>query len=128
MSDTPRTDDAAFGTGHITLNFARQLERELTKAQERIAMLESRGEHTCHDNCDMTECVLRRELDEAREQERIHFDNYESIRDQLDRLVAAAKALVERWDTPFWKDTAHTGKFIRRLEDALSALKGGKES
>ncbi len=31
MSDTPRTDDARFGTGLVTADFARDLERENTK-------------------------------------------------------------------------------------------------
>ena len=29
MSDTPRTDEAQFGTGRVSVDFARQLEREL---------------------------------------------------------------------------------------------------
>ncbi len=28
MSDTPRTDEAQFGTGRVSVDFARQLERE----------------------------------------------------------------------------------------------------
>lgn len=30
MGDTPRTDEAQFGTGRISVDFARRLERELT--------------------------------------------------------------------------------------------------
>ena len=40
-----------------------------------------------------------------------------------DRLRKSARALVDRWETPFWKDVPHTGKFIRSLEDALAAWK-----
>jgi hypothetical protein len=32
MSDTPRTDEAQFGTGRVSVDFARQLERELNAA------------------------------------------------------------------------------------------------
>jgi hypothetical protein len=32
MSDTPRTDEAQFGTGRVSVDFARQLERELNEA------------------------------------------------------------------------------------------------
>jgi hypothetical protein len=32
MSDTPRTGDAQFGTGRVSVDFARQLERELNAA------------------------------------------------------------------------------------------------
>ena len=31
---TPRTDEAQFGTGRVSVNFARQLERELTAVTE----------------------------------------------------------------------------------------------
>ena len=34
---------------------------------------------------------------------------------------AAAQALVDRWDTPAWKDAEHTGAFIQRLRKALAA-------
>jgi hypothetical protein len=32
MNDTPRTDEAQFGTGRVSVDFARQLERELNEA------------------------------------------------------------------------------------------------
>ena len=40
VSDTPRTDEAQFGTGRVSVSFARQLERELTAANQRIKRLE----------------------------------------------------------------------------------------
>ena len=40
MVDTPRTDEAQFGTGRVSVSFARQLERELNAANERIKRLE----------------------------------------------------------------------------------------
>ena len=40
MSDTPRTDEAQFGTGRVSVDFARRLERELNAATERIKLLE----------------------------------------------------------------------------------------
>lgn len=36
-------------------------------------------------------------------------------------LIAAAQAVVDRWDSPKWKDQAHTGEFIDRLRKALAA-------
>lgn len=39
MSDTPRTDEAQFGTGRVSVDFARTLERELNAANERIKCL-----------------------------------------------------------------------------------------
>jgi hypothetical protein len=35
-------------------------------------------------------------------------------------LIAAAQAVVDRWDTPAWKDVEHTAVFINRLRAALS--------
>ena len=43
MSDTPRTDEAQFGTGRVSVDFARRLERELDAANERIMRLENAG-------------------------------------------------------------------------------------
>ena len=36
VSDTPRTDDAQWGTGKVTTDFARALERELSKESARL--------------------------------------------------------------------------------------------
>ena len=36
VSDTPRTDEAQFGTGRVSVSFARQLERELNAANVEI--------------------------------------------------------------------------------------------
>ena len=44
MVDTPRTDEAQFGTGRVSVSFARQLERELNAAYERINRLEEAGD------------------------------------------------------------------------------------
>ena len=43
MSDTPRTDEAQFGTGRVSVSFARTLERELNAANQRIKRLEEAG-------------------------------------------------------------------------------------
>ena len=64
MSDTPRTDEAQFGTGRVSVDFTRTLERELNSAntiirqqqlldeenlrlQERIKRLEEAGDALC---------------------------------------------------------------------------------
>ena len=47
MSDTPRTDDRAViidGNPWVNAPFARQLERELNAANERIKLLEEAGD------------------------------------------------------------------------------------
>ena len=43
MSDTPMTDQAQFGTGRVSVDFARRLERELNAANNRIMLLEEAG-------------------------------------------------------------------------------------
>jgi len=44
VSDTPRTDEAQFGTGRVSVGFARQLELELNAANDRIKRLEEAGD------------------------------------------------------------------------------------
>ena len=44
MSDTPRTDESQFGTGRVSVSFARTLERELNAAQQRIKRLEDEND------------------------------------------------------------------------------------
>jgi len=44
INDTPRTDEAQFGTGRVSVNFACQLERELNAANDRIKRLEEAGD------------------------------------------------------------------------------------
>lgn len=39
-------------------------------------------------------------------------------------LRAAAQAVVDRWDSPQWKDEPHTAEFINRLRRALEAVGG----
>ena len=39
ISDTPRTDEAQFGTGRVSVDFARTLERELNAANVEIERL-----------------------------------------------------------------------------------------
>ena len=46
MVDTPRTDEAQFGTGRVSVDFARQLERELNAANDRIKHLIELGLET----------------------------------------------------------------------------------
>lgn len=40
--------------------------------------------------------------------------------DDVGELVSKAKAVVDRWDTPKWKDEPHTAEFINDLRKALS--------
>jgi hypothetical protein len=39
---------------------------------------------------------------------------------QRDGLLEAAQAVVDRWDSPSWKDVPHTGEFIHKLRVAVT--------
>lgn len=45
---------------------------------------------------------------------------------EVRRLAQAAQAVVDRWDTPLWKDVPATAEYIARLRAALSAQRGGE--
>jgi hypothetical protein len=54
INDTPRTDEAQFGTGRVSVNFACQLERELNAANDRIKRLEEAGDALAYNHNGMT--------------------------------------------------------------------------
>jgi hypothetical protein len=41
-------------------------------------------------------------------------------------LISAANAVVERWETPAWKEAMPTATFIHALRDAADRMKGVK--
>lgn len=45
---------------------------------------------------------------------------------QRDRLAEAAQAVVDRWETPLWKQVEHTGVYIAALRKAVEEVKGGQ--
>jgi hypothetical protein len=49
----------------------------------------------------------------------------EHLEQRVKELEEAAKAVVDRWQSPLWKDLPHTGEFIARL-DAAIGKKGGE--
>jgi hypothetical protein len=59
MSDTPRTGDAQFGTGRVSVDFARQLERELNAANAIIRQQQLLDE----DNLRLQERIKRLETE-----------------------------------------------------------------
>ena len=69
---TPRTEKLL--AGYKAFNLAnwvseyKQLEKELTAAREEIERLQCSGIHSCHDNCERPNCVLRREIKAVTEQ------------------------------------------------------------
>jgi hypothetical protein len=47
--------------------------------------------------------------------------------EKLGRLTDAALAVVDRWETPFWKQVEHTGVYIAALRKAVEEVKGGPQ-
>lgn len=143
---TPRTDAVRFRVGEsdhwavVHEVYAKQLERELAEMEEQC---ESWANQSM--SWKLKADVLSRQLEELKEwqtlaiwggtpqhvhefikgqQARIHAA--QDAEEQRDRLAEAARAVVDRWETPLWKGTKHTGKFIRALADALDAIEGGQ--
>lgn len=48
-------------------------------------------------------------------------ERVEELQASNNNLREAGQALVDRWNTPKWKDVEHTAKFIHALEKALSS-------
>lgn len=39
-------------------------------------------------------------------------------------MLAALEAIIERWDTPLWKDVPHTGNYINAARLVVAKAKG----
>jgi hypothetical protein len=46
--------------------------------------------------------------------------------EKLGILTDTAQAVVDRWETPFWKEVEHTGVYIAALRKAVEEAKGGQ--
>ena len=116
MSDTPRTD-AQYG--FVTALRVAKERVEASPLYERFIdgtpLSNDIAAWIAQTYCEGAEFArqLERELAEARE--------------QRDRLAEAAKAVVDRWETPFWKQVEHTGVYIAALRKAVEEVKGGPQ-
>ena len=93
----------------VDSNLVRELERELTAAREEIERLECAGIHSCHDNCERPNCVLRRQIKALTEQRdglhELHNKNAArskqllelcgTLREQRDRLAEALERIAD---------------------------------
>ena len=43
--------------------------------------------------------------------------------DLVDELAGALKEIIDRWDSPLWKDLPHTGTYIAKGRTALTKIK-----
>lgn len=140
MSDTPETDAMCICTHHksfaaiggvVNPDFARRLERERDEWKQKFIqqnkdlgceMMDPNG--TIWDYAKKLQeenKALQEQLDAAimlgKMQERRHERD-------LEELIAAAKAVIDRWETPFWKEAAHTGLYIVALRKAVEITEG----
>jgi predicted nuclease with TOPRIM domain len=73
MSDTPRTDEAQFGTGRVSVSFAAQLERELNAANVEIEEKRKDIVYLATEKAKLEERIKR--LEEAGDWMRHHSNN-----------------------------------------------------
>ena len=126
MSDTPtpRTDaffDALYKdvpdqmtelSAGQEREFARQLERELTAAQDRIDDLTATGIHSCSNDCKRPNCVLRRELAEARDQLNELRLKYRDHYEETERLT---------------REITDSRRFVKYSQDLITTLRCEKD-
>ena len=93
MSDTPETDAAQFGTGRVSVNFARRLERERDEAMKDLEF--QRGLYKVQEEYLET---ARRERDEAINAIRETLKENRHLADGDDCTLRKLKAVV-----PYWK-------------------------
>jgi uncharacterized protein YhaN len=124
------------GLGYI-MESVPQLERELAEARE-IAEMQKETMRQMREKYGIGERNVMRELRQEIENLNKIIDaatnsaNASHLRaieyqSQRDTLVDAAKAVVDRWDAPTWKELEPTAKLINALRNALAAVKGGSD-
>jgi hypothetical protein len=88
----------------------REARLELAAAREEIERLDTVGIHSCHNDCQRPNCVLRREL--------------KAVTEQRDRLAVALKELLTTGDNGYGTPT---DKAWEMAEQAIAAVKGGSD-
>jgi hypothetical protein len=111
---TPRTD-AAGDSPFKVYQISQKLERELTIALAEIDRLDVAGIHTCHSECQKSNCVLRRELTAVTEQ----LDSYKERYTKL-----AGKYAVEIHELTEQRDRAleDRNKYMNLYYDEIHSI------
>jgi len=102
---TPRTDAAGDSLVKV-YQISQKLERELTIALAEIDRLDVAGIHTCHSECQKSNCVLRREL--------------AAVTEQRDMLVEALEIAANRFRYPEFE--CNWENVSVEIESALQSL------
>ena len=73
MSDTPETDEAQFGTGRVSIEFARKLERERNELRKALSLAGKRCHEVHHPKSmqhgDLDPCPVEALIQQALNQE-----------------------------------------------------------
>ena len=64
------------------------------------------------------------ERDKATQYWQIAEGRCDALQERIDSLLTTGNAVVERWDSPLWKDLPHTGEFIHALREAITKAEG----
>jgi hypothetical protein len=101
-----------------------RLRRELTEAQDRIDDLTATGIHSCGNDCKRPNCVLRRELAEARESEASEARWAEQYKQERDALAVALRELM--FDSLRFRIEPSDDAY-KNAESSLATLEGRAE-
>lgn len=75
---------------------------------DRIQMVRGEDDVSVSHECEKAKAIIHREA--AKERQR------------LDALMSAAKSVIERWDSPSWKDLPATADYIHKLRNAVAIM------
>ena len=147
MSDRPTPETDALASEHrgavIWPDFARKLERERDELKEQLDAVLKAHDERCMEVEDAKRALGAITFEGIRMASMRVKDERDSLQEQLDaaimlgkmqerrherdleELIAAAKAVIDRWETPFWKEAAHTGAYIAALRKAVEIAEGG---
>lgn len=73
-------------------------------------------------HCYSTSCPPDDAYDEGSLKPLYPADQLAAVVRQLDELLSAAQAVVDRWDAPLWQDTPSTAQVINALRAAISKV------
>jgi hypothetical protein len=100
MSDTPETDEAQFGTGRVSVDFARRLERERDEARDALS-----GRTVSCSQCNQVAV----ERDEAREA----YEHERNVRKNLQHVI------ISQWGVDMITNSIN---LLREIEKGIGPL------
>ena len=111
-----------FPTSPVPAEFARKLERERDEVREKNAALGKAIRYSPE-----ATTLLGKFLQATKERDETKLalcslaKQFESDIQKANAMAEKAKALIDRWDRPTWKDTSPTAGFISALGNAVEA-------